>query len=512
MSFFLGYIYFINNNINMSDYFNKLDSFQKNVILDNSKNLLVVAGAGSGKTFTIVSKIKYLIEQRNVNPEDVLCISFTNEAVNSLVNKIQNVNVNVFTFHKLSLNILSKANISYNIVPPNLLEYIVDEFFATFAFNNNFLLRNILIYFKIRINKTTNLIEKYNSFIREHYLEMLSFKKLLIKFIMLFKSMGYKYSYFLKILNKVYKKRDIAFILIVINIYLIYEDELKSIKCIDFDDMIIYAKELIMNDKIMLQYKYIFVDEFQDTSYIRYLLLKAIADKTNANVICVGDDFQSIYRFSGCDLNIFVNFSKYFNDSKILKLENTYRNSKQLIYVAGKFIMKNKKQIRKNMISKITVDKPIVIYYYKDLKSDFEYLIRYIYGKILIISRNNADIKNVLNNNFILKKDEIIYINDKNITLKFLTVHRSKGLESDNIIVLNVVNELTGFPNKIEDDRILRFVSNKCELYDEERRLFYVALTRTKNRVYLLTQKGRESVFIKEIKAKYKKYIIEIKK
>ena len=331
----------------MNDYFNKLDGFQKNVVLDKSKNLLVVAGAGSGKTLTIVSKIKYLIEKKNVNPSDILCISFTNEAVNSLVNKIQNVNVNVFTFHKLSLSVLSKANISYNIVPSNLLEYIVEEFFETYAFNNNFLLRNVLIYFKIRVNKTINLVEKYNCFIKEHYLEVSSFKKLLVKFIMLFKSMGYKYNYFLKILNRVYKKRDIAFILIVINIYLIYEDELKSIKCIDFDDMIIYARELIMNDKIMLGYKYIFVDEFQDTSYIRYLLLKAIADKTDANIVCVGDDFQSIYRFSGCDLNIFVNFSKYFNNSKILKLENTYRNSKQLIHVAGKFIMRNKKQINK---------------------------------------------------------------------------------------------------------------------------------------------------------------------
>ena len=112
----------------------------------------------------------------------------------------------------------------------------------------------------------------------------------------------------------------------------------------------------------------------------------------------------------------------------------------------------------------------------------------------MIISRSNADIKDVLNDNFILKKDEIIYINDKNIILKFLTVHRSKGLEADNIIVLNVIDELTGFPNKIEDDRILRFVSNKSELYDEERRLFYVALTRTKNRVYLLTQKNKESI------------------
>ena len=93
------------------------------------------------------------------------------------------------------------------------------------------------------------------------------------------------------------------------------------------------------------KYKYVIIDEYQDTSLVRFNLIKEILDKTDSKLMVVGDDFQSIYRFTGCDISLFLNFKKYFNKAKILKIQNTYRNSQELIDIAGNFVMKNKHQI-----------------------------------------------------------------------------------------------------------------------------------------------------------------------
>ena len=124
----------------------------------------------------------------------------------------------------------------------------------------------------------------------------------------------------------------------------------------------------------------------------------------------------------------------------------------------------------------------------------------------MVLGRNNDDVLQILNENIRFVGDEICYKKYKDIKLNYLTVHRSKGLEADNVIVLNVVDEKLGFPNKLSDDKILRFVTNGKNkiLFEEERRLFYVALTRTKNKVYLLTKKNKESIFIKELLRFYK--------
>ena len=270
---------------------------------------------------------------------------------------------------------------------------------------------------------------------------------------------------------------------------------------IDFDDMLIKGKEEV-NNNYLNNTKYIIIDEYQDTSYVRFNLIKAIIDKTNAKLMVVGDDFQSIYRFTGCDLDLFNNFHKYFKDSKILKISNTYRNSNELIKIAGKFIMKNKYQIHKNLKSLKHIDKPIVVVRYKN-KKDLKKLILKIYQKnkkILILGRNNNDINSYLDNEFIIKENKIIYLKNKNIDINYLTVHKSKGLESDNVIIINLYNKTLGFPNKMVDDKILRFVSKSKinYLYDEERRLFYVALTRTKEKVYLFTPLN-SSVFVNEL-------------
>ena len=126
----------------------KLDIYQTKVILDNSKSLLVVAGAGSGKTLTIVGKIKYLIENNICSDSEILCISFTNDATNNLKEKLINYNVDVMTFHKLAITILKNNNIQYELCDSDYLEYIIHEFFYGIIYENDYLMRLVLKYFR----------------------------------------------------------------------------------------------------------------------------------------------------------------------------------------------------------------------------------------------------------------------------------------------------------------------------------------------------------------------------
>ena len=265
----------------------------------------------------------------------------------------------------------------------------------------------------------------------------------------------------------------------------------------DFSDIINKAAEIVETGFIN-NYKYIIIDEYQDTSLTKYLLISKIMKKTGAHLLAVGDDFQSIYGFTGCDLDIFIDFKKYYPDSKILKIEKTYRNSQQLIDIAGNFIMKNKRQIRKNLVSDKRLKKPIKICLYNNFNKTLKEIINNIDTDILILARNNKDISLLKDSGFITVDNKVVYL-DKNI--RFLTVHKSKGLEYDNVIIINASNNILGFPNKLIDDPILKYLNNKKEYYpfEEERRLFYVALTRSKNNVYILAPKNNISIFVKEL-------------
>ena len=446
---------------------------------------MIVAGAGSGKSLTMIGKIRYLIERKGIKEDEILCISFTRDASNNLeknIKKNYNYSIKVYTFHKLSLEILKSKK--YNICPRDLLNYIIDEYFYMNRHDS---------YMNFKIKKILCMIDMpYTNILKSKRLE--NFKKLIFTFINLFKTNNYNLSDFLKMNGN----KDIF--RIIIDIYILYKEELESTNTVDFNDMIRLATKYV-NKYGIKKYKYIIVDEYQDTSYIRYLLLKEIINKTGAKIVCVGDDYQSIYRFNGCNINMFLNFKKYFGYSKILKINNTYRNSQELINVAGKFIMKNKRQLYKRLVSKKRISKPIKIMYGDNLKKLLDKVIKE-HKNILVLGRNNFDIDKYfkLNNGF-------IHYKGKNI--KYLTIHSSKGLEEDVVVIINLKDSVLGIPNKIIDNRILKNVNNNIDIYpyEEERRLFYVALTRTRSNVYLLVDKNRPSIFIKELIKDNKKYI-----
>ena len=488
-----------------------LDNKQRKVVTTDDKYLLVSAGAGSGKTLTIIGKIRYLIEIKKLKESEIICISFTNEATNNLKNKLKEnygYDIPCYTFHKLGLEILKNDN--YKITEPDLLKYTIDEYFKGLINQNNENKKRILTYLKIRYNNR-NYEKKYKN-IKEQDLNKVTI--LIEKFINLLKSNDYNETNIIEFIKEEQNKQNKALLTIILYIYYTYQKELISKKEIDFNDMISLATQKVNKKGYHNKVKYIIIDEFQDTSLVRFNLIKSILNKTNANLLVVGDDFQSIYRFTGCDLSLFVNFTKLFSNSKILKIENTYRNSQELINIAGSFIMKNPNQIRKNLKSNKHIDKPIEIVYYKNINKTFIKLIEHIYDKtkksILVLGRNNFDVKLVTNNSkFTIDENKIIYKNNPNITIHYLTMHRSKGLEESNVIIINLINKKTGFPNKIANDKILKYVTCQEDDYPlaEERRLMYVALTRTKNKTYLLTPEKNESEFVKEIKKNYKKQI-----
>lgn len=485
-----------------------LDINQRKIILDKTNNLLVVAGAGSGKTLTIVGKIKYLIEKENVSPNDILCISFTNETVNSLKEKL-NMDIDIYTFHKLSLELLKDHHIFFQIAESDLLEYVVSEYLESNIYYNNYL-KYVLYYFKCFIEDRKNISI---DIVKLEYPKLFeSYKKLIISFINNIKSHGHGINNFKRYIKKnkyIFSKKkqlkNISFLIIMFDIYRIYLEELNSNYRIDFDMMIDISSKIINKYGMKRYYKYIIIDEFQDTSYIRYKLIKSIQDECNSKILCVGDDFQSIYKFSGCNLDLFVHFKKYFKPSKILYMNNTYRNSIDLIRIAYAFIIKNRYQLKKKLKSNKRLFKPIKIVYYT--RSNYSYIFYKLLDRlfkenkknILVLGRCNHDINYIYNGE--LENDCFRY---KDINIKYLTVHTSKGLECENVIILNLTNDILGFPNKIKDDEILKiaFKTKENYLYAEERRLFYVAITRTKNNVYLMTKKNNESKFVLEIKRK----------
>lgn len=495
-----------------------LDNQQQKIVLDESKQLLVVAGAGSGKTLTIIGKIYYLIKYKNINPSEIMCISFTKESSNNLKDKIKkelNCEVPVYTFHKLSLEIIKENKINYHITDVDMLENIISDFLNNRVLKSERHMKMVLNYFNQY--PIINVKEKYLHFLKYNYPKIQMLSNIILSFIHLFKCNNYSLNSFKlflkqsrKILNILNYKNEKILLTLILNIYIAYQNYLEETNEIDFDDMIIKATEIVEKSGIKQKYKYVIIDEYQDTSYIRFCLVKSILEKCNSNLMVVGDDFQSIYRFTGCDLSLFVDFKKYFNDAKIMKIETTYRNSQELISIAGDFVMKNKNQMKKNLNSNKNLSKPIRIIYYRNVKETFLNLVLKVYNDtnkpILVLGRNNKDINLVLGDNFKLKQDKLICLKMPEIKIRFLTVHKSKGLEEESVIIINLENNLLGFPNKIKNEKILRFVSKNSEKYpySEERRLFYVALTRTRGYVYLLTQKNNSSIFLEELLKSYK--------
>jgi DNA helicase-4 len=281
-----------------------------------------------------------------------------------------------------------------------------------------------------------------------------------------------------------------------------YQQELLRTNSIDFEDMIGRAIDYVESGRYQSSFEYILVDEFQDISASRARLLKSLmAQKPNCSLFCVGDDWQSIYRFTGSDVSITKDFEANFGDTATSILDKTFRFNNRIGEVASRFVTENPSQIKKLINSHHKVEHRAV-----SLIKTNQVMIG-LNSALSAISIKSTDTASVLLlGRFKFKKPELADFKRQypKIKLQFMTVHASKGREADYVVVLGLEKGKHGFPSEKATHPLLEFLLPKAENYEyaEERRLFYVSLTRARHHVYLIADGNNPSSFIREMVAK----------
>jgi DNA helicase-4 len=321
---------------------------------------------------------------------------------------------------------------------------------------------------------------------------------------------------------KIMSKRESRFYKLVFPIFLEYEDYLKKNEKIDFEDMINQSVQILekynenSTDQRIPGYSMIMVDEFQDISHQRFELLKKLCSlKEDCRLFCVGDDWQAIYGFSGASNKYMVNFGKFIDHFTELKLNINYRNPSEIIQVGEEIIKKCKEYIPKNLVpvnntilnpisSKILGSTTENVYKNIQMRRTVDLIKKLIQdgvdqSEIMVLSRFNFGytfVKDICEkdpeiNVELLKKGKPVKSG-----VRFYSMHKSKGLEADYVIILNLYNGLFGFPPQITDSYNRTLIhEDLTDSEDEERRLLFVALTRARKKVILFMWKGEESYF-----------------
>jgi len=289
---------------------------------------------------------------------------------------------------------------------------------------------------------------------------------------------------------------------------------LKDNQEIDFDDMIGKALDYVQAGRFRSPWRYILVDEFQDISDPRARLVSALkASAPDASLFCVGDDWQAIYRFTGSDIQFTTDFSSVFGATKVTALDKTFRFNNSICDVASRFVLQNPSQVSKKLTTNTKVTKPAVSLLRVENKgkgqsSDEDRLVL-VLQRISYIAKANSAVYLVARFGFVLPdRAALSELRSRypNLTIDTQTMHASKGKEADYVVVLGLEKGMFGFPSRKATHPLLDALLPTAEnfAYSEERRLFYVALTRAKKRVYLISDMNDASEFVDELmKDKY---------
>ncbi len=434
-----------------------LNEQQKEAVLYNDGPLLIIAGAGAGKTKTLTTKIAYLIEEGLAHPYNVLAITFTNKAAKEMKDRLYALigdlakKVQVSTFHSFGLKLLrenyEKLGYESNFVIMDsddsltVVKKIVKDLGYDPKIYNPRAIRN-------KISSCKN--EMMTPEIYERY----------------------AVSDYEKVMHQVYEK---------------YEDKLKKNNSVDFDDLLLLPIKLFKENPSTLQkyqdlYQYILIDEYQDTNEAQYILSKLISAK-NRKITCVGDDSQSIYSFRGANYKNILNFEKDYKDAKTILLEENYRSTSTILDAANQVIRNNKQRKDKNLWTSRGKGEKIKYYRAYNEKDEAQYVIRKIkelrnkeveYKDIAVLYRTNAQSRvleeemlkenmpyRVIGSFYFYSRKEI-----KDLIAYLRLIHNSK----DNVSLLRVINT----PKRGIG---LKTIENLTAKADEEGTSIYEAIT-----------------------------------
>lgn len=487
-----------------------LDQQQIASIENDTQNTLVIAGAGTGKTTTIIGKIKWILnkwqlEEKNTPPPKILAISFTHASrveleerilaeilQDDLVFKIYHPKdfIQVETFHSLALKIIKDK-----LLGRRLEESGFESFLK-------------LSHSDLPEEKIDDIDHLY-SLVRNYHVNFTEIRERLRR----------KFRYF-------WHKEDLKQNLTQLEELKVlasqYEEHLKKNHSIDFAGLLEEATSRI---NPIYTYDYVIIDEYQDISPLEYLLIRSLRELRAFKLFCVGDDWQTIYQFAGSEISLILNFEKCWGETSRFKIEQTYRFPEKLAKLSGRFIMHDRTQLRKQIRGVLVYGEDQIVEINgpserTDLNSLYFFFLNMPeHASVFLIGRYNFDIKKISRCEFlsfkISEEKVLISMHERpDLRISFLSAHKSKGLQADYVLIINCRNTILGFPSRMKENEIFRIVrevaiqklerrkmnKRKCEKFSEERRLFYVTMTRARKRILFLTVQEKESPFILELR------------
>jgi DNA helicase II / ATP-dependent DNA helicase PcrA len=350
------------------NYLSNLNKNQMEAIINPDGPCLVVAGAGSGKTKVLTSRVAYIIKQKKAWPNQILCVTFTNKAAREMQNRIANSLDEKIkslpwlgTFHSVCAKLLRRHAEAVGL---NSRFTIID------TEDQLRLIKNICKAENIDVKKIS--------------------PKFILSFINQWKNKGL-------LPENVIVKKNIPLERAILNVYKFYQERLKILNSCDFGDLILLCVTMFEKNKDILElylnnFKYILVDEYQDSNYIQSKWLNLLAQKKN-NICCVGDDDQSIYSWRGAEIRNFLDFSKTYKKTKIIKLEQNYRSTQNILSAASGLISKNSDRLGKKLWTDSKDGDPVNLTCYKNGRDEATNISDIIENKLKkIYSLNNVSI------------------------------------------------------------------------------------------------------------------------